>query len=647
MLALALTSLLFAAPLAGEIGPANLPKREPQSVRQGESFDLASDREKVHIWGRGREPARVYFDEFLPALFERTLILDNLDLEGGALEWIFTGERGGFTVRVEDSAVRVLQRFYDSFGLNELKGGNVRASRHPEKRWVESAETRKGRLRALTVKLDHRLGLSVAVNGREVLRQVCLFDVSRHQLRLAKDKGKARGRLVKPEQRLAVVRIYPERKHQKILGFGGIATPMAYARLSQEGKRRWWEIVCEYNLLIQREYPIGTRLDGDMRNWDRLEDATPHYYGDNFPNGEISDFSYLKTLRRLGGRVLFEFWELPSWAKRDWKDSKGKLHHGVADPGLFARAVVRYCQASQEKSGAPPDIVGIQNEKAQPPDVWHKMALTLRQELDRAGFKSVRIHMSDAGSLAEGVHRAQAFLRSEAAWDAIDYAAAHMYDYQNSFTNPDGYDALLLKWKKLVAGKPFLSTELCVNSSRYQWPTYRLAFVMGELYHKNFAIADASAVLYCWVLLNVVQPSYGWTRSLFVPDNSHGFVPAPSSYQLRVYGAYSRRIREGMVRLGTESSARDLLASAFAGQGGAITIVLLNRSTSPQRVCVEGAGVAFREMEVVDPYRENEVRPAPAPRSDGVTEALVGPGAILTMSTVPLGKIPEGFDAAR
>ncbi|MFZ2148085.1 MAG: hypothetical protein WAV28_12770 [Sedimentisphaerales bacterium] len=32
-------------------------------------------------------------------------------------------------------------------------------------------------------------------------------------------------------------------------------------------------------------------------------------------------------------------------------------------------------------------------------------------------------------------------------------------------------------------GKPFLSTELCINNDKYQWATYRVALTMGQLYH--------------------------------------------------------------------------------------------------------------------------------------------------------------------
>jgi len=135
----------------------------------------------------------------------------------------------------------------------------------------------------------------------------------------------------------------------------------------------------------------------------------------------------------------------------------------------------------------------------------------------------------------------------------------------------------------------------------------------------------------------------GATRSLCVPDRSHGFVPAPSSHQLRVFGAFSRRIREGMWRVEATSTCGDLLASAFEGADGARTVVLLNRALTPARVALTGASGRFASLERVDPYRENETSLSPDPRAAGATEVIVPPGAIATLSTVPLGKLPEGF----
>ncbi|MBN2130334.1 MAG: hypothetical protein JW741_12600 [Sedimentisphaerales bacterium] len=583
-------------------------------------FRLGSGTGRFHAWGRG-EDTRFFFSGFLPALFERTLVLDDLKLGGGRLEWIFTGDRGGFTVTVDDEEVGLCQQFYDSPGFNAVSG---EAPRHPQ--WQSPAESARQTdpVRELGVVVDHKLGLTIRVNGRAILHQECLLDVSRHQLRLAGGTAAEQhvaGRLLQPQTRAARVVVHPATVHQKMMGFGGIMTPTAYAELSRDGKDRWWRLLVEYNLLIQREYPIGRRLNDTMDNWDTLADATPHYYGDNFPNGEISDFEYIRQLRGLGGKVWFEFWALPPWVGKDVEK--------------YADAMVRYCRVSREKAGAPPDIVGVQNEVQQSPEMWHAMTLALRRKLDEAGFEAVQIHMSDSGSLAGGIERAEAFRRSAKAWSAVDYAATHMYDYQGFFTRPDEYDARLLRWKELTGDKPFLSTELCVNNSRYQWPSYRLAFLMGQLYHKNLVLTDAVAICYCWTLLNVEQPSYGWTRSLCVPDRARGFVPAASSHQLRVFGAYSRRIREAMVRVSTSGGTEDLLVSAFAGPESAATVVLLNRATAPIQVSVVWPGVAFSEMEIVDPYRENQSVPG---AGTGQSDIVVAPGSVVTLTNVPLGR---------
>jgi hypothetical protein len=582
----------------------------------------------VSVWGRGQEVPRVYFDELLPALFDRTLMLDKLSPADARLEWIFTGDRGGVTIVVDGSHVELFQRYYDSVGYAEQKGRSH--LRNPEWSAPAATVTYQGNLRTISVTMDHKLSVSVALNGRPVIQQVCPIDVSRHQLRLTGKHAASRGSLLLPAAQECQVRVDSAERHQTMLGFGGIATPMAYASLSEEGKHRWWELVCQYNLLVQREYPNGARLHAEMDNWDRLSDAAPHYYGDNFPNSEISDFHYLKILRRLGGKVWFEFWILPPWVK--------------SDPQRYAEAMVRYCRTSQERAGAPPDVVGIQNEMPQTAEMWGKMTLALRRELDRAGFRAVKIHMSDAGGLCDsemlgGLQRARAFAASPEVWSTIDYAATHMYDYQGRFGDPDRFDARLTQWKQLTAGHPFLSTELCVNSPAYQWPSYRLALSMGQLYHKNLVLCDAAGICYCWTLLNVVQPSYGWTRTLFVPDTAHGSVPAASSHQLRVFGAYSRRIREGMVRVDAKSSSADLLAACFAGHGGEATAVLANRGMRPARVRLTWPGVRFTEVERVDPYCENVV--ARVSQSAGnASELLVQPGAIITLSSVELGRLP-------
>ena len=622
--------------LGAEPAAANVPSSASESFR----FD--STVQRVQLWGVPvPQFPRVFFQEMLPALFERTLEFESGDLAGGTLEWIFTGDRGGFTIQIQSGRLRLTQRYYDSFGFWKPQEANAgRRMRHPEHTVADTSAACALPLSAIRVQLDHKLNVAVAVNGSELIRQPCLLDVSRHQLAYTiagENAGTVRGRLAPRAEDHPTVLIDTSKRRQTMMGFGGITSPTAFAQLSAEGKRRWWRLLAEYNLRLHREYPMGARLNSDFSNWDRLEDALPTYYGDNFPNGQVSDFDYIREIRRLGGAVLFEFWDLPLRARRERADDKGELQRDVADPATYTQAIVRYCEISKARTGAAPEIVGVQNEKNQPTEVWHEMTLKLRQELDRAGFRGTRIHMQDAITLETGIQNALKFRESDAAWRAIDYSATHVYDYQAHLYDPDGFDRLFRAWADAAGGKPLISTEMCVNRDPYQVAAYRLAFSMGQLYHKNLTLADAVALIYCFLLVNTEQPSYGWTRTLFVADQARGSVPIASSHQLRVFGAFSRRIRGGMVRLEAGTADPDLLPTAFQDKGGQRTLVLLNRGLRAKRVTVDWKGMPFRFVESADPYRENSIGGAPAPAVGGKTEVEVPPGAIVTLSNVPLG----------
>jgi hypothetical protein len=227
-------------------------------------------------------------------------------------------------------------------------------------------------------------------------------------------------------------------------------------------------------------------------------------------------------------------------------------------------------------------------------------------------------------------------------WKTIDYAASNVYDYQNFFYDPDGFDARAREMKDAIGSKPFLASELCVNNAAFQSRTYRIALAMGQLYHKLLTVLDACGAMYCWTLLNVAQPSYIWSRTLMTPDPEHGFVPVASSHQLRVFGAYSRRVREGMTRVRSTSSNPNLLVTAFTGGGNQHTLIVLNRSTARQRVSLTWPGAVFRYRETASPQLENAVEPAPAAKGN-VWEVTVEPGAIATLTGVELGVVADDF----
>ncbi len=612
--------------------PTELPPWKP-SADAGDPFEFPgapSLRTRWVVPG----PPRKYFTEWLPALFERTLEIASWSGENSRLRWIFTGPCGGITVEVGGGKALLTVRYYDSPGVSKVPPLQPRPGRHPEGQWEESSIEYRGELKAITVMADHKLMVRVLLNGKESLTTNAAMDLNRHQLAFSGD-GAARGKLLPARVETSAVQIDDAVRFQEILGWGGTTTPPAFAELSAAGKREWWRLLAEYNLLLHREYPAGAMLNPQMTNWDKPEDASPHYYGDNFPNCETSDFEYMKRVRRLGGKVIFEFWELPPWARA--KDAAGKLTE-APELDAYVKAMVRYCQVLREKSGQAPEVVGIQNEVTQSADNWHRMSLALRRGLDAAGFAATRIHMHNAATSAAGETAIKAFRQDPAVWKTIDYAASNLYDYQSSFRDPDAFDARLKALREAGGDKPFFAVELCVNSGDFQTRAFRVAFAMGQLYHKVLTQLDACGVMYCWTLLNVAQPSYGWTRTLFVPDAEHGMKPVASSHQLRVFGAYTRRVRSGMSRIQAASTNPNVLATAFRGARGERTVILLNRSTVAQKVAWKWPGTKFLYLETSSAQWENSVEPAPP-----TGEVLVPPGSIVTLTNVELGRAPASL----
>lgn len=595
-------------------------------------FRFVSDGPLGSGWGNTNKIPRVYFHQELPAFFRRTLVLDNVLPRDAKLAWIFTGRHAGFTVELGPYDLRVLQRYYDSYALY---GADVQGN-YPQKAVRETDVPYEGDAHTLTVAVNSHLALQVWMNGRKLLEQQCLFDVSRSQLEFTAPRSKhdvLQGALQPPRVEDASITVDPNQIYQTMLGFGGSPSIPAYLSLSAAGKQRYWEILKEYNLLIDRDYPMGTRLKPDMSNLDDPADASPHYYGDNFPNGELSDFHYSGRIQDLGGFVTYEMWDLPPWAVVPGPGSSGQ--HGAANPEEYARAVVTYCRIAKERTGRPPAIVGIQNEVTEPPAIALAMVRVLRRRLDEAGFSSVKIQMADAPFLYQGTERALVLREHPAVWKSIDYTASHEYDYQNFFANPDLYDARMEAMHKASAGKPFLATEICINDPKLQEPSWRIAFNTGQLYAKNLTILDAEELLYCWVLLDVEQPTFGASRALLVPDRYDGNIPVPSSYQLRVLGAFSRHVVRGMQRVGATASDGDLLVTAFRGAYGEATLVVLNRSTTRQRLGLHWPGVQWRQLERTSLYLQNADSAVPS-------QLTIAPGEILTLSTLVVQGPPAG-----
>jgi hypothetical protein len=139
-------------------------------------------------------------------------------------------------------------------------------------------------------------------------------------------------------------------------------------------------------------------------------------------------------------------------------------------------------------------------------------------------------------------------------------------------------------------------------------------------------LLDAVGIMYCWLILDVEQPSFGGSRSLLVPDRTKGWIPVASSFELRLLGAYSRHIAKGMQRIGAQVEDGDLLTTAYADAKNQ-TLVMLNRGTSARQVKIAGSSAKWTEMERVGVEAENALAKVPA-------EIVVEPGEIVVLSTL-------------
>jgi hypothetical protein len=629
---LAIVSVVAAASSRAQQAIA-LPAFHASTQPAQQTFRFVADGPHGPGWSRPDEIARAYFADPLPEFFVRTFELEAALPADGSVSWIFTGPHAGFTVTLSESQVKLSERFYDSTGLSD--GGA-----YPSRTVFEATRAYTGEARSLSVVVDSHLSVSVALNGETLLTAHLTFDVMRHQLMYSAPRTHAdvvAGRMLAPQTTSATLDVRPDDRHQEMLGFGGSPSVPAYAALTVTGKERYWDILRRYNLLIDREYPMGSELKRDLSNLQNLADATPHYYGDNFPNSEVSDFDYSKRALAMGGEVIYEMWALPPWALVPWKpagqpeilDAWNKHVREAADPEIYAQIVVGYCKLLKQHTGTAPQIVGIQNEVEEPPQVFATMTTTLRAALDAAGFRSTQIQMADAPFVAMAIGRVDDLKRDAAAWKDTDFIAAHQYDYQRFLANPDLYDARLKQLHAASAGKPFLATEICLNDGAAQEPSFRLAFQLGQLYAKDLNELDAEALLYCWLILDIEEPTFGGSRSLLVADRTRGGMPVASSFELRVLGAFSRHVRKGMRRVSVDTGSPDLLASAFTGATGAATLVVMNRSTAATTLHLRWANPpAFRTLERTSAYAENQPE-----AYDAAKPMILAPGEIVTLTT--------------
>lgn len=579
-----------------------------------------------------------WLENSLPSLFTRSFQVKNVQLRNATAELLFAGMRGGVRVLFAPEGITVRHEDTDGQGYpmsgrvhtNERSFGTVPAPALPYK---------------VRVIVTHDHNLVLTINDQPVLRIGTFHDFFGVAafIRPVNATSLAEGELqfapVAEEKTTATVRLLPQQQHQTMLGWGGITSIPSYHDLSAAQQSAYRDALFENNLLLVREYPASDYLNPTNDNWDSSSAARVHY-NDSEDQGEISDFNFLKEMKRRGAITVTEFWRHPP--HHYVRDAAGKLTV-QADLPAIARSLVRYCQIYRERTGFQPDIIGVQNE----PDVAHSVApgflpptraaeLTreLRIQLDAAGFNRTQIHSANAGQLRNGLQWLDAINADPPARSMTNYFASNVYDY-NAFA-PDRFDVTLQTMRQKLGGMPFLAIEIGNNHGDKQAHSYRMALGYAQQMHKLLTIGDAVGVAYIWTLLKSTHQNFNWTRTLLYPNRANG-NELEASFYWRIFTAYSRHIKRGMRRIGVESSHPDLLVTAYDDGRGGLTMVIINRASADMEVRFDNVKAKTLSREIVSHTQPNISAGDVKSLSAGFAEIIPG-GSIVTYSNVALNK---------
>jgi hypothetical protein len=331
---------------------------------------------------------RLFMDEFLPPLFRRTLVRDAPVKAGETITWALTGPRAGLTVKMRANRVEFIAVCYDSNALHPepVLAGNGEASSFPEKQMSLFDGNVEGEVKSVPVVMHDEMEVELLINGVSMSRWLYLEDVSRHQLQVNENHA-PQYRMLRPVAEAVEVKVHTSKRHQTILGWGGITSKAAFHMLNEDAKEDWWKFPYDYGFNIQREYPAGRSLKEDMSNLGSLDAAVHHTYAGNFPNGETTCFEYLRRHRQLpGSDIWYEYW----WHQPEWT-------YGDAD--AYAKSIIHYSKILEEVTGEAPEVIGVQNEHRM--RNWREHAPAPPRHLDAAGYQSTKIHMNDDSKITD------------------------------------------------------------------------------------------------------------------------------------------------------------------------------------------------------------------------------------------------------
>ncbi|MDU4696852.1 MAG: glycoside hydrolase family 30 protein [Paenibacillus sp.] len=397
------------------------------------------------------------------------------------------------------------------------------------------------------------------------------------------------------------LKVLPEQTYQTVMGFGGAFTEAAAYTLSRISPQKREEVIRRY---FDPQEGLGYTLgrvhihscDFALENYTYIEEGDVELNTFDISRDHQWVIPLVHDAAKTAGKditMLASPWSPPAWMK-----TNGDMNHGgQLKPEyreVWARYYTKFIQAYRE-AGIPIWGITVQNEPAAV-QTWDSCIYSGEEERDfvrdhlgptmhREGLADVQILIWDHNRDIM-IERASAVLSDPEAAKYVWGTGFHWY-VSEAFENVG-------KVHELFPDKHLLFTEGCQEGGVKlgEWFT-------GERYGRNI-IGDLNNWNEGFLDWNLVLDETGGPNHVgnlcdapIIADTTTDTLHYNSSYYY--IGHFSKYIQPGAVRIGLDTEAPSLLATAFRNPDGSIAVVVQNESDEALPFALELGGEAANE----------------------------------------------------
>lgn len=382
-----------------------------------------------------------------------------------------------------------------------------------------------------------------------------------------------------------VINIYTDVAYQTWEGFGGALTEAAgstYNLMDEKDKQR---LVSDY---FTEEGMGYTNLRMPI---DSCDFSLGHYEAYQKDGGALDMSRVQKNLMPLFEDIREKYGKSPAvmlspWSPPAFMKTNNDRNHGGSLKDEYkaewADYICRYIIASREL-GIDVRRLSIQNEP-NAVQTWDSCVYTPKQEreflntylraaLEKYGLRdSIEIFIWDHNK-ERLLERAAAIIDGETD-DLVDGIAFHWY-------SGDHFDSLKM-FRELFPEKKLILSEACIEFYKFDKDNVQ---VNAEKYAHDLIgnLNNGMCAFYDWNLL--LNEEGGPNHVQNYCDSPYRFDRKERKLTRNVIADYlwhfAHFIRPGDVRLGTSTYTEELEVTAFAGKGGKVKVILLNRTDRP------------------------------------------------------------------